>query len=73
MHNIFRGLNMKNTKKLEQIDAQIAKLQEQKKQITEKYLNSLSTKIAKSILERKLLSLNENIIMEKINKALDEL
>lgn len=64
---------MKNTKKLEQIDAQIAKLQAQKKQITDKYLNSLSTKIAKAILERKLLGLNEDVIMEKINNALDEL
>ena len=64
---------MKNTKKLEQIDAQIAKLQEQKKQITEKYLNSLSTKIAKSILDRKLFNLSEDVIMKKINTALDEL
>lgn len=64
---------MKNTKKLEQIDAQIAKLQEQKKQITEKYLSSLSAKISKSILNRKLFNLSEEVIMKKINTALDEL
>lgn len=31
-YNVFGELNMKNTKKLEQIESQIAKLQEQKKQ-----------------------------------------
>ena len=64
---------MKNTKKLEQIDAQIAKLQEQKKQITDKYIDSLANKIAKSIFDRKLFNISENLIIEKINKALDEL
>lgn len=73
MHIVFGGLNMKNTKKLEQIESQIAKLQEQKKQITEKYLNSLSTKIAKSILDRKLFNISEDVIIKKINTALDEL
>lgn len=64
---------MKNTKKLGQIDAQIAKLQEQKKQITEKYLNLLSIKIEKSILDRKLFGLSEDVIIQKINNTLDEL
>ena len=63
---------MKNSKKLEQIDAQIAKLQEQKKQLTEKYVQSLAEKIAKSILERKLFNLGEEFIMKRI-ATLDEL
>lgn len=73
MYNIFGGISMKNTKKLGQIDAQIAKLQEQKKQITEKYLDSLSIKIEKSILDRKLFGLSEDVIIQKINNTLDEL
>ena len=64
---------MKNSKKLEQIDAQITKLQEQKKQLTEKYVQSLAEKIAKSILDRKLFNLGEEFIMKRINAALDEL
>ena len=59
--------------KIKQIDAQIAKLREQKKQMVEKYLKRISIKIAKSIVDRKLFDLDEKDLMDKINKTLDEM
>lgn len=64
---------MKNTEKLEQINQKISQLQKIQKQLEDKYIENISTKIKKILIKRKIFNINKNILIKEIENIIKKL